>query len=163
MIRKNTIKAAKQYYRSWGRLVFIRRVLHILAEKNLENIGLNPQQFGILVTAIENHNTSPADIARAFIRDHHTMWVQLQEIYIKGYVTLEPNPKWKNRLIIKATDKGEEVYKKVLASKFFTSMFKCLTNEEFEQLNILIDKLCEFNIRRLFGKKPIKFHKNIQL
>ena len=153
MNKKTTPQDASTYFESWGLLMRARRVLYKLREKDMRKrkLGIRPEEAGILWVCIKDENASPATIARSYLREPHTVWVQIQVMLKKGLVTLEQNPKWKNRLIVHATDKGRELYAKSLDYEFFEKLYSPLNDQEIAQLDRLLEKICTPNTEWLYN------------
>jgi DNA-binding MarR family transcriptional regulator len=80
-------------------------------ERELQRYGLTPEQVGILfVVKASDGKLAPADIARAFLLQRHTISSMVERMEEKGLIKKSPDLKSKNRLILSITEKGRECF-----------------------------------------------------
>jgi MarR family transcriptional regulator, lower aerobic nicotinate degradation pathway regulator len=81
-------------------------------ERELQRFGLTPEQVGILfVIKASEEKLSPADIARLFLLQRHTISSMVERMEEKGLVKRNPDPQNKNRLILSITEKGNASFR----------------------------------------------------
>jgi DNA-binding MarR family transcriptional regulator len=80
-------------------------------ERELQRYGLTPEQVGILfVVKASDGSLAPADIARLFLLQRHTISSMVERMVEKGLIKKNHDLKNKNRLKLSITVKGEESF-----------------------------------------------------
>lgn len=142
-----------KYHELFGMLFQTRNVLYKLDKKKLNSLEISPEQSTILLLVqVSPEPLTPTQISRHLLREPHTIAVNLKRMQIKGLISLEQDPKWKNRKRVKLTEKGQEIYEKSSDPEFFQSAFQALSEEEFNQLKSILKKLFASGMKKLKSK-----------
>lgn len=106
----------------------------------LANIGLYPNQQLIIMLIYENKEINQSKIAQLTNREPATITKALKRLQQQGYILREVNPIDSRKVRLSLTDKGIDVYKKIVAINEQMNKYveEALTNED---LNLIIDIL----------------------
>ena len=122
-------------------------------EQELRPLGISNIEAATLfsIIAIVNEAT-PAEISRWVFREPHSVSRLISRMEKDGLVTKSSNLARKNLVKVDVTEKGLRVFKKSKRWKSYKKILSVLSEEEFVQLRVLLDKL--------LGKALIEIGKN---
>ncbi len=113
-------------------------------EKELQEYGITPEQSVILFfSKILGEKAWPAEIARAVFRKRHTVSNIIDRMEKKKLVKKSKDPRYKNRLRITLTGKGEESYNRTLERRSIRRVMGVLNERERKQFMRCLDKISE--------------------
>lgn len=126
-------------------------------KEKMDEIGLSKGLHYFIIAIGSTSKCSPNEVAQRTKMDagHTTRYVN--KLVDAGYVIKEPNPNDGRSCYLKLTDKGLNAYKKSknIFKDWTESMMSNLTQDESEQLMILLSKL--------FNGKENQFNEQIDL
>jgi MarR family transcriptional regulator, organic hydroperoxide resistance regulator len=89
----------------------VRYLAYRVRERELQRYGITPEQVGILfVVRASDGKLAPADIARMFLLQRHTISSMVERMEKKGLIKKNQDTNNKNRIRLSITEKGEENY-----------------------------------------------------
>ncbi len=127
----------------WARFMRTRNLLYKLFSKELRELGIKPEQLGILniLKKIEGVVT-PATISRIYRREPHTVSVNLKRLETRGLVRLVKDLERRNMIRVEITDAGNRVWEQGLKKTANIGLvFSELSPTELDQLDVLINKI----------------------
>jgi DNA-binding MarR family transcriptional regulator len=107
-------------------------------------LGLSHEKVTVLqLTKLYDIPLTPAELSRSLFREGQTIAGLLTRMEKEGLVTRDKKRKGKPYTEVKATAKGEELYRPGVRTivSFVTDIMSCLSAEELEQLQKLLRKI----------------------
>jgi len=113
-------------------------------EKELLEYDITPEQSAILFfTKMLGERAWPAEIARAVFRKRHTVSNIIDRMEKKKLIKKYKDPRYKNRLRISLTEKGEDCYNRALGRHSIRRVLSVLSERERKQFMRCLDKVSE--------------------
>jgi len=135
-----------------------RAIAYRLRSRDLEELGISPEQAGIMFVIREGPMPiSPSKIAKLFFREPHTIAVNLKRMKAQGLVTLQKDAVWKNRINVSLTEKGIEILDRTLETDMFKELFNVFSPGEFKLLNEYLERIVESALKILRAKTKPEF------
>ena len=143
------------------KLVFLlhqaRHATYRFLDKDASQFGITLLQAVVLVM-IENSSApvTPAELSRQMFRRHNTVAALVRRMENKGLVILHKDLHKKNMIRVEITEKGRQIYSKLIIGDAPHELMSCLSEEEREQLRSCLKRLRNraFELLRP-GFKPI--------
>ena len=131
-----------QDYNLWVLLYQARDAIFKAREKELRQYGLTPVKAATLfvIQAIGDEAT-PAEIARWLFREPHSITELLNRMAKGGLVRKTRNLGQGNLVRVTITEKGKQAYYQSSESKYIPQILSFLSEEEKQQLRLLLEKL----------------------
>jgi len=106
-IHKSMTEEAKQAGRecSGFRVRMLNRMITAIYDDALARVGLKASQFNLMVATVNREETRPAELAKYLEMDESTLSRNVERMYAKGWLRLEPGEDRRSH-VIKVTDKG---------------------------------------------------------
>ena len=125
-----------KYYRAYG---LIRQVSNLLCKyrnKELSRFKMTTVKAGVLA-AVKTFKSPPTigEIARSIYRGQNTVSLLIKRMEKDGLVEKENDQKKRTKRRIMITDKGEEVYQRLIESRgVHNKIVSCLSDAELDKL-----------------------------
>lgn len=146
----HTVSSEDKLFNLWLLLLKTRRVLYRAREKELIPYDITPEQGEILfINRAKKGNVSQTEIARLMAREPHTISGIIQRMERKGLVKKYEDSKLKNIKRIDITKKGKQVLSRVDERVTINNIMSTLTEEEYSQLFLSLEKLLSAGIKEL--------------
>jgi DNA-binding MarR family transcriptional regulator len=87
------------------RVRMLNRMITAIYDDALASVGLKASQFNLLVATVNREETRPAELAKYLEMDESTLSRNVERMYAKGWLRLEPGEDRRSH-VIKVTDKG---------------------------------------------------------
>ncbi len=145
-----------QDYALWWLILHLRRAMRKLRARELFQYGITPEESSVLsVVQAVGKRATPAEIARYLLREPHSISALLSRMKEEGLVNKVKDLERKNLVRIELTDKGRKAYKQALKRESIYKVMSCLSEEESQQLSLLLEKLCRKTVEELdMRRKP---------
>lgn len=109
----------------------VRYLVYRARERELQRFSLTPEQAGILfVVRASNGDLAPAEIARIFLLQRHTISSMVERMAKKGLIKKNPDLNNKNRIRLTITERGEEFYQLSTGRSSLHRIMQTLDNGE---------------------------------
>jgi DNA-binding MarR family transcriptional regulator len=119
-----------------------RDTLFQAREKELQKYDLTPEQAFILYFATVMKGTAgPSELARAVLRQRHTVSTLVDRMGKKGLIYKKQDPKYRNRLKIALTPKGRQRFVMTSRREPIHRILGVLDEEERQCLVHCLDKI----------------------
>jgi DNA-binding MarR family transcriptional regulator len=92
---------------------------------------------------------TPADLSRWLFREPHTVSQLLIRMEKQGLLKRTKDLKYKNRLRLTLTEKGEEAYQQQTQMRAIGNILSSLSQEECDKLGVNLKKLRDEAVREL--------------
>jgi len=142
------------YKLSW--LIFrAHTLLYRARETELLPYDIKPRQAAVLTVAKAiGEKATPAEVSRWLLREPHTVSGILDRMEKRGLIKRLKDLEKKNMIRIAFTEKGEEAYRAVRRRGVYHKIIEVLSEEEREQLSVLLNKIQEKALKVSGLKKP---------
>jgi MarR family transcriptional regulator for hemolysin len=139
-----------QDFNLWILLCQARDTIFRARGRELTPCGVTVEQAGILfvVQAIGDQAT-PTEISRWMLRKPHTISTILTRMEKDGLVSKSKDLDKKSRVIVALTEKGRQVYSQSSKRKSIREIMSCLSEEEHNQLGLLLQKLRDSALKNI--------------
>lgn len=139
-------------FRLWRMLDHTRFMISRLRQKELDLVGLTPEQAYILDILVQNGGTTNINqIAGITMRQHHSISTQIDRMVKQGLVKKKRSTKDRREFGILITEKGQELFKQIKRDSI-KQVFACLSEEDKKELDIRLKSLL-INAYDLHGKE----------
>ena len=129
-------------YKLWWLLLQTRRALHRNRVMELLQYKITPEEAAVLIIVkAVGHKATAAEISRWTLRAHHTISGLLERMEKRGLILKVNDLARKNSVRIALTKEGEKAYSQAIERENMREVFRCLTQKEFQQLRLLLEKL----------------------
>jgi DNA-binding MarR family transcriptional regulator len=136
----------------WRMLDHTRFMISRLREKELDQVGLTPEQAYILDILVQNGGaTNINQIAGITMRRHHSISTQIDRMVKQGLVIKKRSTRDRREFGILITEKGQDLFKQIKRDSI-KAAFSCLTEEDKKELDIRLKSLL-INAYNLNGKE----------
>jgi len=126
----------------WMFLAQTRRAMLKARRKELARYSISPRQSAIMfLSAVSEGRTTPAEIARVFFREPHSISGMLDRMEERGMVKKVKDLDRKNMIRVVLTDKGREAYKKTEKRDSIHKIISSLSQQERQQFKSILRKL----------------------
>lgn len=126
----------------WSILDASYRSVFKVREHELLSDGILIMQVRVLaVIERASDKATPANLARLLGRKPHTVSQMLGRMEKAGLVTKAPDPKHRNRVIVKITEKGHQTYALARERRTFNRIISGLTARKRQQLMSLLNQV----------------------
>jgi MarR family transcriptional regulator, organic hydroperoxide resistance regulator len=129
----------------WAQFMRTRNLLYKLFTRDLADLGIKPEQLGIL-NILKNYDgiVTPSLISRIYRREPHTISVNLKRLEAKGLIRLVKDLQRRNMIRVEITPTGEEIWQRgIKKTKKVGLVFAELTAAEADQLDSILNKLAQ--------------------
>jgi len=135
----------------WGIIMQARAVAYNVRRKELMEQGLTPEQAGILNILHKDKNkiVTPAEIAKEYLREPHTISVILKRMEEKGLIALTKNLTRRNMIRVTLTEKGESARVEAFRLDRINKLFQNLSDEEVKTLYSLLTKVMNNSVEAM--------------
>ena len=137
----------------FGLWQLLNRTSHLMLkarQKELDKYGISIRSSAILeIIARLGKKTTPTALSRQTFVERHSISEQLARMEKEGLIVKVKDLERKNLVRVAATEKGKEVFKKTAERKSINHITSALTQEEQEQLWLLLAKLRETTMKTL--------------
>ncbi|XUX00181.1 MAG: MarR family transcriptional regulator [Dehalogenimonas sp.] len=139
----------------WARFMRTRNLLYKLFAKELRELGIKPEQLGILnILKKTDGIVTPATISRIYHREPHTVSVNLKRLEARGLINLTKDLQRRNMIRVEITPNGERTWEIGLRkTENISKIFAELSPTEIEQLDSIIKKLADCSQKLLKTNK----------
>jgi DNA-binding MarR family transcriptional regulator len=139
----------------WILLAQTRALLFSAGEQELAQFGISLMQgWTIFTVKAIGKEATPAEIARWIGREPHTVSSLLSRMVEMGLVKKEKDLDKKNLVHISLTPKGESIYRKAIGIKSIHAIMAGLSEEERQQLRLILEKL-RSKAQKKLGRKYV--------
>jgi MarR family transcriptional regulator, organic hydroperoxide resistance regulator len=136
----------------WRLLDHTRFMISRLRQKELDQVGLTPEQAYILDIMVQNGGTTNINhIAGITMRRHHSISTQIERMEKQGLVKKKRSTRDRREFGILITEKGQELFKQIKRDSM-KQVFACLSEEDKKELDIRLRSLL-INAYNLNGKE----------
>lgn len=136
------INKSDRLYFLWILLNQTNNIIFRLRRRELARYRIIIAENAILVSVhFLGDNATPAAISRRVFQEPQTVSVRINRFKADGVLMKERDPHFKNRVIIRLTDKGEKLLEKALRRKSLLPIISALTTGEQKQLWSILIKL----------------------
>jgi MarR family transcriptional regulator, organic hydroperoxide resistance regulator len=162
-INKNTIDfSIDSYFKTWWLLHQARDVTFRVRSRELSQFNITTEQAAILfiVNILNNQNkkSTPGEISKWILREPHSVSKILSRMEKEGFINKTNRMgKKRNEVHISLTVKGNFAYEKSLKRESVRGIMACLSDEECQQLTILLEKIIDKGLQELTRKSQIFF------
>lgn len=134
----------------WQMVINTTHIMKRARQNELNNIGITVRTSAVLSTIIRLGNEATlSNIARQLVMEVHSISAQLSRMEKEGLIKKLKNPKKKNLISIKITDKGYELYQKGMERLSIHSVMSILNEEEQQNLWKITAKIRQQSMREL--------------
>jgi DNA-binding MarR family transcriptional regulator len=126
-------------------------------EKSFREIGLSMMQAGVMVSIkLMEEPATPAKLSRWLFRERHTVFALIKQMEKRDLIKCVKDLERKNMIRVTLTQKGEEVYRKILPKiEVLTQIMSCLSDAEKAELAAYLSKLRTSAVSMLGTKDPL--------
>ena len=144
----------EKVFRLWVLLTQTQSRIYKARKKELSRYNLTPAQAGILhsVNALGSHATL-AEVSRWVFLQPQSVHEVMAKMVADGLLLRGRNPRRKNWIIIKLTEKGRKALEKALKRRSIESIMSVLSEEELTQLGSLLKTLRAQAMNKIKDKK----------
>ena len=129
------------YFRLWILIAQSKDVILRARERDYARFGISNERRSILFTIYDcGGKSTPTEIARCLFREVHSVSEMLGRMEKDGLITRN-KVNGSNRVEVRLTPKGLEVFKQSLHSETDKRIFSVLDEDERKQLDYLLRKL----------------------
>jgi len=141
-VRDTTIK--DNDYGLWWLFLQTRRAFHRTRVKELFQYGITAEEARVLfIVHSVGRKATPAEISRWTLRASHTVSGLLIRMEKKGLIRKVHDLDRKNMVRVVMTRKGRKAYSNSAERVSVHQILSCLSEEEFQQLRLLLEKLLD--------------------
>ena len=142
--------SSDQDFELWILLNQVRDVLLKACEKELRPYGITATQAAALFTieAIGNEATA-TEISQWLLREHHSVSGLLSRMEKEGLINRSKDFPPKSLARVTLTEKGRQVYYQSAKKVSIRNTMRVLSQEERQQLSLLLKKLRDDGLKRL--------------
>jgi DNA-binding MarR family transcriptional regulator len=155
------IKLSDNYYNLYILLAQTRMALQKLRQKELAIYKISSHQahalFIIQLIETLGGKATPAEIARWYFREPHSVSQLLKRMKNQGLVRKIRDSEKKNQILIVITDKGKEAFQKSMNRESIHKMMSKLSKEQQQQLRSLLEPLRDAALKELGMEGKIYF------
>jgi MarR family transcriptional regulator, organic hydroperoxide resistance regulator len=129
----------------WAQFMRTRNLLYKLFTRDLTDLGIKPEQLGIL-NILKKYDgiVTPSLISRVYRREPHTISVNLKRLEAKGLIRLVKDLQRRNMIRVEITATGEEIWERgIKKTENVDLVFAELTPAEISQLDSILKKLAQ--------------------
>jgi DNA-binding MarR family transcriptional regulator len=139
----------------WARFMRTRNLLYKVFSRDLQDLGIKPEQLGILnILKKSNVPVTPAMISRIYRREPHTVSVNLRRLQSIGMINLVKDLGRRNMIRVELTEAGAQTWQQaVTRTSSIRKVFEGLSSSEIEQLDSMINRLAD-NASTVLITKP---------
>lgn len=141
---KIRINTGDKYFNAWAML---RRTADIIARarhKELTRYGITIRQASALhLIQMLGEQATPAEIARAELRQPHTVSAILQTMESQGLIQRQKDLARRNQVRAELTDKGRQAYEDSKKRESIRSIMTCLDDDDLASLQRVLGKISE--------------------
>lgn len=124
--------------------------IYRIRQQELKKVNLTPEQaITILNIHFLGERATASELARYSFRERASMAEILSRLEKNGLIIKTPDKHRKNVMRIRLSARGEEFHRKALKINSIKSIINTLSEEEREQLWLLLDKLKDQALRKL--------------
>jgi DNA-binding MarR family transcriptional regulator len=132
----------RKYLKLWVDLINTKRAISKVRQKELIPFKVTPEQTGILFELTEaDCSPTPADLSRKLLRDPSSITIMLNRMAISGLINKTTDPDNKNLIRVSITEKGRELYSKIVNRFSVYRIFSGLADEQCQELQKYLDIL----------------------
>jgi DNA-binding MarR family transcriptional regulator len=125
----------------WRILDHTRFMISRLRERELDLVGLTPEQAYILDILVQNDgSTNINQIAGITMRRHHSISTQIDRMVKQGLVRKKRSTRDRREFSILITEKGQEFFKQIKRDSI-KQVFSCLSEEDKKELDTRLRSL----------------------
>ena len=129
-------------FETWVLLAQTRRAMFRARSEKLSKFGISPRQAALMfMIATLGEKATPSELARCLFREPHSVSELVDRMEKNGLVRRISDMKKKNLVRIELTDKGRDIYERSLTDEPVHRIIASLSNEEHQQLRVLLNKL----------------------
>ena len=149
-----------EYFSLWTSINQTSNMMLAVREKEIGQYGLSPieQRLLILIPLMETAigEVTPSDLSRWLIRKKGSISGLLNRMEKRGLIQKIPHQNSKKSIVIKVTEKGEELSQQAhTRGVFIKELMSALTEEERHQLWMIMGKLRSLTLKELrLPQKP---------
>jgi DNA-binding MarR family transcriptional regulator len=134
----------------WALLSQATNALSRVADNELRPVGISMMQAAALYFVKNSEGpATPADLSRWLFREPHTVSQLLIRMEKQGLLKRTKDLKYKNRLRLTLTEKGEEAYQQQTQMRAIGNILSSLSEEECDKLGVNLKKLRDEAVREL--------------
>jgi DNA-binding MarR family transcriptional regulator len=141
---KVKINTGDKFFNAWA---LLRRTADIIARarhKELTRYGITIRQASALhLIQMLGEQATPAEIARAELRQPHTVSAILQTMEEQGLIQRQKDLKRRNQVRAVLTGKGRQAYEDSKKRESIRRIMSCLDDEDLAGLQRVLDKISE--------------------
>jgi DNA-binding MarR family transcriptional regulator len=141
---KVRINTGDKFFNAWA---LLRRTADIIARarhKELTRYGITIRQASALhLIQMLGEQATPAEIARAELRQPHTVSAILQTMEEQGLIQRQKDLKRRNQVRAVLTDRGRQAYEDSKKRESIRRIMSCLDDEDLAGLQRVLDKISE--------------------
>jgi DNA-binding MarR family transcriptional regulator len=139
--KENQIPKVDPDFALWRILDHTRFMISRLRQKELDQVGLTPEQAYILDILIQNDGTTCINqIAGITMRRHHSISTQIERMVKQGLVKKKRSTRDRREFGILITEKGQALFKQIKRDSM-KQVFSCLSEEDKKELDIRLKSL----------------------
>jgi MarR family transcriptional regulator, repressor for mepA len=132
----------RKYLKLWVDLINTKRAISKVRQKELIPFKITPEQTGILFELTEaNYDPTPADLSRKLLRDPSSITIMLNRMETSGLISKTIDPVNKNLIRVLITEKGRELYGKIVNRISVYRIFSGLDDKQCQELQTFLDIL----------------------
>lgn len=133
--------AEDHLYDLWLLLERTRYKIYRAREKELQKLGLEPQQAGILFLIHNVKDVTPAEVSRRMHREPQTITSVLNTMLRKGLIKKRKDTRRRNVVRLSLTDRGREALAQSIKRESIHWILTALPEEKRRQLQTLLEEL----------------------
>jgi len=129
-------------YELWILLTQTRDLMYKARRQELTKYNISPRQSAALfIIQSLGEETTPVEIARHLVREHHSVTELLSRMEKDGLLRKVKDLDKKGRVKVVLTEKGQQAYHESLKRDSIREIMSCLSEEEHHQLQSALRKI----------------------
>jgi DNA-binding MarR family transcriptional regulator len=138
-------------YGTYIKIMTARAILYKMRSKELRTIGISPESAAILLMVKNaNNNITPAEIARSFYREPHTVSQILKRMAKRGLLALSKDLERRNMIRVSLTEEGERIFALSLEKqRVLRALFSQFNENEYKELIVNLENLTDKGLKTL--------------
>jgi len=150
--KDNQFPAVDKDFGLWRLLDHTRFMISRLREKELDQVGLTPEQGHILdILNYFGGSATMNQLMNITMRRHHSISTQIDRMTRQGLVKKKKNTQDRREYTILMTEKGRNIFKQIKRDSI-TEAFACLSDEDKKALDTRLKSLL-IHAYNLHGKQ----------